>query len=251
MKKQILFTAAVISAIIFFSCSKEKIQTQQQIVSAEPTNTTQRINEGGQIYINPLSYKLEAWFPFNSNVKDSTGHLLAGKQVPLQRTGIRYTYDRTGKTNAALKLDGTYYVYFTEVPQQTNTSVSVWLKRGEQYDMTEVIIPGGQGPGIYQFGNTFRGVVYTSENTPYIKSTDFNDQKWHHLVVTYDGNYDLKLYVDGALQGTWHYTAPINAGLYNYFVGLMSLGNWKGYVDDLRFYSRTLSASDVTALYNL
>jgi hypothetical protein len=76
---------------------------------------------------------------------------------------------------------------------------------------------------------------------------NFWDGNWHFIVLTYDGT-TAKLYADGVLKESavrnW-YVVPnmcfIGAYLdYNSF--------WNGYVDDVRIYSRVLSATEVSAL---
>ena len=74
---------------------------------------------------------------------------------------------------------------------------------------------------------------------------------WRHVAVTYDGAY-VKLYIDGVLRNNYPATGSIAPQTVKYYLGYNWLGDyWKGYIDDLRFYSRTLTPSDVTALYNL
>jgi hypothetical protein len=68
-----------------------------------------------------------------------------------------------------------------------------------------------------------------------------SDLNWHHLVVTYDGS-SFKFYVDGVLSGSTNMPGSLASSLATYIIGN---GYWKGAIDDLRFYSRTLTASDV------
>jgi hypothetical protein len=75
---------------------------------------------------------------------------------------------------------------------------------------------------------------------------DIPNMAWHHLVVSYDGN-TVRYYLDAVLVGTSNLAGSMNV-LVNYIVGS---GYWKGDIDDLRFYSRTLSAADVQNLFNL
>ena len=72
---------------------------------------------------------------------------------------------------------------------------------------------------------------------------------WHHLVVTLDDEDGmLKLYRDGQLRNSIDFTGvSIGTEPMDYF-----LGQWfKGYLDDLRVYNRSLSGAEVQILYNL
>ena len=248
MKKQILILAATFITVAFISCSKEKMETPNVPATANEEIITSSSNNRPQP--DPLTVNLEARFMFNSNTKDITGNWMDAKQFPLLRTGIVYGADRKGISKSALKLDGNYGVYLTDASQQTNTSISVWVKRSEIVSTATIVTPNGVGPALHQSDHTFKGLVFTSSFAPSVTSDSFIDSDWHHLVVTYDGSF-VKLYVDGILQSTTFYSGTCNDPALYYRIGFTNWVFWKGYVDDLRFYSRTLSASDVQKLYNL
>jgi hypothetical protein len=78
---------------------------------------------------------------------------------------------------------------------------------------------------------------------------------WHHVVLTWNNGVDMKLYVDGKLEGTsplggayssgdrvffGHNFGDWNYGLFNYF---------KGALDEIAVYNRELSASEIAANY--
>jgi len=249
MKKQITILATVFATVAIVSCSKEKMngqgseQRQEELTTASVA-TSRTITD-------PLTVNLEGFFKFNKNLKDVTGKLKDGYQQPLTRTGVAYTTDRFGIANAALKFDGSYWVNLPDVPQQTNTSVSVWIKRTDLFSDIVIVSPNGKGPRVDQNNYVFRGLMQTGWLTPDVYSTPFMGSGWHHVVVTFDGN-DLKLYVDAVYQGSMHNPFTFSKELVYYAIGGMDMeGNiWKGCMDDLRFYSRTLSSKDVLALYN-
>jgi len=249
MKKQILFIAASISAILF-SCTKEKIETaeKQSTADVELTNAAQANSEF--LVVNPLTVNLEGSFQFNGNLKDATKKL--GDAVPTIRVPA-YTSDHKGNPNSALYLNGNYGVKVNKVPQQTHTSLSVWIKPSniQQVGLSYVAGSDSYGPEITHISNLITGGVVMNVTTPGIAELYLSNTGWRHLVVTYDGT-DVKMYVDGQFVGVNHEPGFVPTNLVNYFIGcLPGFKLWKGAIDDLRFYSRTLSASDVTALYNL
>jgi hypothetical protein len=79
--------------------------------------------------------------------------------------------------------------------------------------------------------------------------------EWHHVVATFDkdlSSNQIKIYVDGILKGQG--TLPSITSTQ----GQVYIGNrgdnivaFDGVIDDVRIYSRALSASEVTALYAL
>ncbi len=102
--------------------------------------------------------------------------------------------------------------------------------------------------------NAGSGLVSCNGTTP------LNDGLWHHVCAVFDGspginNQTLRMYVDGALQ-SGPTSAPLQAGItldnvganigYEYLNGFGTTGG----VDDFRFYSRALSATEVASVYS-
>jgi hypothetical protein len=245
MKKQISILAVVFAAVAVVSCSKEKMNEQGTQNSEELTTsnvaTTRTVR-------NPLMVNLEGFFKFDSNLKDATGKLKDG--ISSARV-VSYATDRKGNAKSAVYLDSSYSIKILAVPQQTHTSVSLWFKpvHFSESMAGSILSSAAMGPNVHQPGVQMLGTVATSESTPgdYVSLVT---KTWHHAVVTFDGS-NVRIYLDNVLRATVPHSASIPSSLSDYFVGKSFVWPlWKGYVDDLRFYSRTLSASDVSALYN-
>lgn len=248
MKKQFQIIAITFIAA-FISCSKEKIGMPEAPVTANDEISTTSSSSAARQIVDPLKIGLEGWFTFNANLKDQTKKLpdaVSSKRV------ASFIYDRKGISNAALKLDSTYFLKLTKVPQQTNTSISVWIKYGNEVPYCAFIRPTIAGAGFAQYFNKkISGQIHTP-NTHSAVSTDQNNS-WHHLVVTFDGTV-IRLYIDGSLNVTAIHSDTGGFGplLTDYIIGKHTTDTfWRGYIDDLRFYSRTLSSTDVQNLYNL
>lgn len=249
MKKQFQILAATFITVAFISCSKEKIETLQS-----EQNKTEEISTSSspsnRPYVDPLTINLEGWFKFNKNLKDASGKLPNGIQSPLKRTGVLYTTDRNGVLNSALKLDGNYAIDFPDVPQQNNTSMSIWIRRTTMFPDATIISPNGYGPRVDQNNYVFKGLVQNGWILPEVYSTVFLNSGWYHIVITFNGT-EMKMYVNGVLQGTYDDNPhPFQSEKLHYWLGSTFGGFWQGYIDDLRFYSRELSDSDVQKLYN-
>jgi len=146
-------------------------------------------------------------------------------------------------------------------PSGENFSVAAWVK----YDPSTAPVPtnffiksDAVSPWFAQDGSEYKGVISTP-NTSNV-SSGIIDGHWHYLAATYDGT-TLKFYVDGSYMGNSLNNA---GGVYppgftvNYQVGYTTFpftkdiaSVWYGSVDDLRFYSRVLAATEVQKLYNL
>jgi concanavalin A-like lectin/glucanase superfamily protein len=256
MKKQIIILATAITLLAFLSCSKEKFGTEGPNGSIENAAT---INPSSQKIAGPavsLNKNLEGLFEFDGNLKDKTGKL--GDAVASIFGADNYTDDRRGVSQSAIKFNGRYGIDIFKVPLSINTSVAAWVKCDLlavpiNYFVTAQFL----SPDFAQDNTTYWGVISTAA-TSGVPSGPMNDQ-WHHLAATYDGT-DLKFYVDGSYVGSSlnkYLGAPYPKGAtVNYQAGYTTPPGskiissvWHGSLDDLRFYSRVLSAADVQALY--
>ena len=247
MKKQLQILTVTFITVAFISCSKEKIEmTEMQSATSEEIASSSSSNRP---YIDPLTIGLEARFEFNGNLKNLTRGVADG--IPSRRVPS-YGPDRKGNFKSSLYLDGAYSVKLNDVPQQTNTSLSVWVKPS-QLDGGGNIVDNDLwqvGPRVSQAGSNWRTSIYTGVSTPGA-TNDILNTNWHHVVITFDGS-NVRAYINNVLKSTIPHSAIISPSLTDFFVGWGHVyGFWTGYVDDLRFYSRTLSASDVQKLYNL
>jgi len=248
MKKQFQILVVTFITVAFISCSKDKMEMPEApAITKEEIATSSSSNRP---YIDPLTIGLEARFEFNGNLKNQIRGVADG--VPSRRVPS-YGPDRKGIFKSALYLDGAYSVKLNDVPQQTNTSLSVWVKTGGLLENNTGGIVTNQvvGPRLLQSADRFLGTVGTVTNTPG-GYADILNTTWHHVVVTYDGAY-MRLYVDNTLKVVEAFSGTIAPTPVDYVLGWSSVWQvlWNGYIDDLRFYSRTLSASDVQKLYNL
>jgi L-ascorbate metabolism protein UlaG (beta-lactamase superfamily) len=91
-------------------------------------------------------------------------------------------------------------------------------------------------------GTTLKGITGTH---------DYADGNWHHYMVTHDG-VNLKLYVDGSLEGSVATGGSMDAGTANWEIGRAQDGSADlntGRVDTVRFYNATLSLAQIKQNY--
>ena len=254
MKKQFFILATIFTAVVFSSCSKDGFESKQ-FGPAEEIATAKKPGGGGNGSLN-LNKGLDGWYKFDGNLQEATGKLANG--VPTTSGADIYTDDRNGNPEKALKLNGRYGVNVFGVPLEINSTVATWAKFDSVTSITNYFVTTHwPNPQFAQENKSYFGVISTpiTSGVPSI-----SDDHWHHLVATYDGT-DLKFYVDGIYIGS---TLNPALGTYipgatcDYKIGFNTPQNskdftsvWYGSVDDLRFYTRVLSASEVQALFNL
>ena len=174
-----------------------------------------------------------------------------------------YAYTFNGTTSSSKVTLGSSYSQFVFL-RSADSTVSVWLKKAETSTTSFRTIfaehygAGGQsGIRIGVSNNKFNIVVYNSGSSVVVSTTDFNypqNTDWHHIVIKFDyTNSLMTVYVDGSSLGTKALgsTSSGNSSLY------ASLGddqggdgNWYGDMDDLALFSKALTSSEISALYN-
>jgi hypothetical protein len=236
MKKQFITLATVVTTVVLISCSKGNLGQQN---NPEEIATSANAEKGSGSSFN-AGRKLEFWFPFNGNINDANGQVSA--VLENGNTSV-YTVDRFGTVNSAIKFDGIYRIALGSLRIATNMSVSVWV-RYESATGSGLVY---QSPlSLIQSNDKF-GASITTTSTQGVQSNTLNGD-WHHIVATYDGSY-IKLYVDGNFVSEQLNQGSFSGGSQDYMSWIAD--GWQGSMDDLRFYTRTLSASDVQALYHL
>jgi len=112
-----------------------------------------------------------------------------------------------------------------------------------------IVKPKTTGLGLSKVKTVISGSVDLLPNYSLGVSAGSTDKYWHHFVVTFDDD-TLRIYKDGQLSASVPSSVTYPQILEDYFIGCKNNEWFEGSVDELRFYSRTLSANDVTLLYN-
>lgn len=86
-----------------------------------------------------------------------------------------------------------------------------------------------------------------------ISNTNISLNKWYFATCTWDKSTgDVKIYVNGVLDNNGSYSAASFSHSTKFLIGQdVSSNYWNGYIDEVRIYNRSLSASEVQDLYNL
>ena len=205
-----------------------------------------------------LTNGLIAYYPFNGNAKDATGHGYNG--TAHNATAVS---DHLSNPDAAYRLNGTdAYIYFGAVlPDMQTITVTAWVNSSG----------GGTffADGDWQLANDFTIQLGTSDTVvrcdkspapPDLRYTIPLDTKidgvWRNMVWVVRTNL-VQVYVDGDLKGFVDIQGAGNVGYHDFIVGTMEFpegsmgwnGYWRGDVSKLRIYNRALSGDEVRQLY--
>ncbi len=220
-----------------------------------------------------LNTGLVAWYPFNGNANDESGNGNNGTV-----NGATLTTDRFGNSNKAYSFDGVNDYIGTSFGADFGInpfSISGWFKTNSTTNSYLSII--GNYPSYepqnafvvnlnhrwsddsYQSGMlsfAIRDNRISGQHTAAEYSGNYNNDVWHHFVALRDSNDDMYLYVNGMMMSKTNASGrDVGSSPNSSFV---AIGRWStdangayfpGQIDDLRIYNRSLSASEIQALY--
>ncbi|MEA2037850.1 MAG: LamG domain-containing protein, partial [Nanoarchaeota archaeon] len=157
----------------------------------------------------------------------------------------------------ALEFDGNDHVDCGEGESFDNLNeltMEFWAKPANHNSYMIVLgtSEGWAGPGFnfYFRGPGSQGQQFAFNiNGSAIRYGTFEDDKWYHVIGTYDGS-RMRLYIDGQYRtfisksGTIVNSAPLTIG------DIPEMDNFNGTIDEIRIYDRALSDAEVTEHYN-
>jgi Concanavalin A-like lectin/glucanases superfamily/EPTP domain/PKD domain len=233
--------------------------------------------DGSTYNIDSKIYKagdgLIAYYPFNGNANDESGN---GNNGIVH--GATLIEDRCGNPNSAYSFNGQdTYIEVPDSPSLDITgpiSLATWVKADfDQYFRVGLIDkrPGIEPSGGYDLVMSGEGeekyagfdLVVSNSPLPSIfgsvgSNTGVNDNKWHHIVGTYDSTY-MKIYIDGILQNSVEYNNGYVANDVPLYISLFPYGYNDGHgnepnilnglMDEVMIYNRALSADEIQELY--
>ena len=164
-----------------------------------------------------------------------------------------------GRKGGALRLDGSQYVSLGNILQGSYTEITIacWVKHRQsqwQNIVERSVWDKSDGIGLMMdynqtsvsFGHYGLGAVTSIANV--------QDDQWHHVAGAMrqsGSDYVYSIYVDGQLDNTATNSTGLTQTENGWAIGARYDGTWgyRGLVEDVRIYDRTLSASEIRAIY--
>ncbi len=160
-----------------------------------------------------------------------------------------------GKVGQALKFDG--IDDYVEVPGGASMelwsshTLEAWINQAESRS-SRIIDKIGAGTANGPHLDTHPGTTLRSCAGDCI-STDvtYTLEEWHHVAVTFDEG-DVKLYIDGAVEGEGTVPSPLAGNELSLKVAADSDGAnlFLGIIDEVRVYDRALSEDEISQNMN-
>jgi fibronectin-binding autotransporter adhesin len=246
--------------------SSSGVTTQAQLAS-----TTPLLVEGCCTPVSVSTSAIVAYWKFDEDTGTSLSDATGNSNNTGTFHGTTGSQWITGKINYGLSFNGSNnYITFPSATSNTFTDVTVsaWFKTSSNGEMLFYAQPGT--PWIYiSIGPTTQGgsnnklvaLLQTDggANVTANGATVVNDNNWHlGTVVRSTEAGRIFIYVDGNLDSTTNFantgtiTLPIASIGGMYFNGSLFSGGYlfTGDIDEVGVWSRALSSSEVTALYN-
>ena len=262
-----LLLASFLLAITLINQSNQRFS----LIVSNTIDTLQFISTRNQLasVLDGADSGLVGWWKFDDIANDSVGSnngTISG--------GVTYV---DGKIGRAVSFDGVDSCVVVGKPLSlvnlTNgLSVSAWIKTNTSALQRQIAGDSYPNSGGAWFGytledyanNYYRFYVENSANPTsggmvYVQNTagSVPPNKWTHLVGTYDGAGNLRMYVNGILNNSTASStvSTINASTRRFMIGASDNGTactgfYNGSIDDVRVYNRALSATEIEEFYN-
>ena len=203
--------------------------------------------------LNASTDSIIGYYPFNNNANDESGNNNNGIV-----NGAILVDDRFGNPNSAYLFDGNDdYIELTDLNATTDDTndeftISAWIKTTNTTDYRG-IVNFSSNCGSYVCIDGGFSIQSNGDNAGTCPpNTQINDGNWHHVVVTYIEGQGYIGFKDGVQ--VFNVTSSSSEGdrNRNAYIGTRNNNDFfDGSIDDIYIYDRSLSASEVQALYNL
>lgn len=212
-----------------------------------------------------LEYGLVAFYPFNGNANDESGYDNHGTV-----NGATLTTDRFGIPNAAYLFNGSSWIEalhksHINFGRSDEYTVSLWVKASPENGSAGILEKwvDGSNPypyvlrtanGKFQAARYIGGYPQDDTRVQYAIGNDVDPAGFQHVVAVFKPN-TIELFLNGILVATSQ-SQLVDGNVTNnnnLFIGRRggsTLRFFKGVIDDIRIYSRAISAEEILTLYN-
>lgn len=214
--------------------------------------------------ISSLDSGLVAYYPFDGDARDKSGHGHDGTV-----NGAVLCDDRSGNPNSAYSFDGNEsYIAIPDGMVRRNTpsfTLSLWLSPLDLDYRMVLYIGAAEGEASIQVKEGRIGLYVTLNGNQYVAQAPLHTNTWIHVVGVYRRGFSNQLWVDGKLvnemnipdanllHGLPSHTSSIGSYAPAHFNHSQAngMGSWKGSIDDVRIYNRTLEPQEINTLFTL
>jgi hypothetical protein len=217
---------------------------------------------------NTLTTNLQAYWKLDESSSNIVDVVNSYPMVPYNSP----TYGVTGKLGNAVAFDRTtnqrFYAHaaldgLLNSIGYNGLTISLWVKITGDTTVTRGICAIRGTHYFYFYATTANKIAFLTNITGTSEDISSNDaltlNEWYHVVMRCDRSANMEMYVNGTLQtdyldisGASSTNVQTHVDIFNFIgnYGTSSSYAFTGVVDDIAVYNRTLSASEISQLYN-
>jgi len=212
-------------------------------------------------YCENIDSNLVCMYTFDGNTDDQGINAYNGTAHGPILSADRFNYD-----NKAFLFNGTSD--YISIPSDAlnnmqQGTILTWIKLDEINRQHAILVKSKTYVADYfqlivDEDNTVRVAIninYNSGDHSFKSNSTLEMNKWYSVAVTWDGN-ESKIFINGLLDSTVTNKNTIPDIDYNTYIGGNDVNNststnafFKGIIDDLRIYNRTVSESEIEQMY--
>ena len=261
MKKT--FFLFVLAACLFSSCDKNN---NEEILADLFFGDAGGSSQKPQKESDPLSEGLVAYYPFEGNANDESGHKLNGKvfgnvySTEGHKNESQCVYFLNTPPGTLGGNEGYISVPFSNKLKLDEWTINLWFYYEDKKEKNEIFMRMGdeETPGSIFIQKFRTAIVNTSGEfqfcTFYEDESEPSPSESHMLTSQVKGK-TFTLYLDGVLMSSENLSAEYKNQVSSdlYFGGSASSYYYKynGCLDDVRIYNRILSESEIKQLYSM
>ena len=265
IKKQIVFFIFVSLFICGFNWNNTSITTWNNVTLSEYNNRNVSSTQATD-YINDPNAVGIYYFENNGNDETANGNTLTNNNSctfetasPDPKQGTYSTFlqrssDQSwSSTSTDFDVTGPFSFGGWVYPEATSSeTMRVGSKHGGSGSYGWALIRQDD-PFLIEFGISSDGTAW---DTTTAASASLPVNTWTHIVCVYDGSYK-RIYVNGSEISDGNFPASYSSGVNdtsaNFIIGDQDYSThryWNGNLDEMFFFSRALSASEISDIYN-
>ena len=209
------------------------------------------------------------WWPLNEGTS-TIAHDISGYGYDGVLNGSTWTNGKKGKALNFNGSDSRVTVTSTALNKSGSIAISAWIKLPSTSSNNVITIRGNTSQVVpwawfYYMGSTNTLALWNANGNGASVSNviSVEDSRWHHVMVSAGSGETIRFYVDGVdvtpVSGNNTYLDPATSvailGTYPFEIGARThttgiLEDFVGDIDDVRVYNRTITSTEVLALYN-
>ena len=202
---------------------------------------------------------LSLYLPFNGNAEDASsyGHAVSLNPGETGQPEPSLTADRMGAPDQAYRFEGGFMkIPYDATLNPSTMSVMFWMRMPAltATDTAPLSLGWWDCYMAKIIGGAQNDFAFVAGGASVMSGSTVEPDRWYHVAVTRSES-SLDIYIDGELKNTQEAAAPMNQSTEPLRIGVLSENPgyyypYFGDLDEIRIYSKVLSADEIKALYD-